>query len=87
MALSLYLAFDAELNDKGVWRAVEDAAIAALHLLSLKQMCQLEWASCQLKPKQMTSRLNTLFMKRALESVDTCSREDMMNISQGFRQK
>jgi hypothetical protein len=49
--LSLYLAFEAKLNDKDVWRAIEDASLTSLHLLNITEMSQLEWASTQLKPK------------------------------------
>ena len=34
--LALYLAFESKLNDKSVWRAIEQAALDNLHLLSLK---------------------------------------------------
>jgi len=35
--------------------------------MDLRQVCKLEWASTQLKPKQTTSRFNTLLMKVAQE--------------------
>jgi hypothetical protein len=34
--LALYLAFEAKLNDKAVWRALEQAAEGALHLMDLR---------------------------------------------------
>lgn len=36
--LSLYLAFEAKLNDKGVWRAIEDASLTSLHLFNITQV-------------------------------------------------
>lgn len=85
--LSLYLAFEAKVNTKEVWRAIEDASLTSLHLFSTKQICQLEWASVQLKPKQTTPRFNTLLIKHALEQVHNCNLDDLINILQGFRQK
>lgn len=41
----------------------------------------------ELKPKQVTSRLNTLLVKRALEAIDTASATDLMDILQGFRKR
>lgn len=37
--LSLYLAFEAKLNDEQVWKVLEEACLASLHLFSLKQVC------------------------------------------------
>ena len=34
--LALYLAFEAKLNDKSVWRQLEAACYDSLHLFSLK---------------------------------------------------
>ena len=70
--LALYLAFEADFNSKAVWRALEDASNANLHLFTTRQICQLEWASTQRKPKHTTARFNTLLMKHALEKIDTC---------------
>lgn len=64
---ALYLAFEAKLNSKAIWRAIEDSSLAALHLLNVKQICQLEWATNQLKPKHTTGRFNTMLMQHALE--------------------
>jgi hypothetical protein len=36
---ALYLAFEAKLNDKKIWRTIEDAAYPALHHLNLTQVC------------------------------------------------
>ena len=58
--LALHLAYDAKINDKEIWRAIEDTSVASLHHMTLTQVCQLEWATMELKPKQVTSRLNTL---------------------------
>jgi len=44
----------------------------------------------ELKPKHVTSRLNTLLIKRAIEAIDSGSAQtaaDMIDIIQGFRQK
>jgi hypothetical protein len=49
--LSLYLAFESKLNDRDVWRAIEDASLTSLHLFNITEISQLEWASTQLKPK------------------------------------
>jgi len=49
--LALNLAYDAKVNDKVIWRAIEDASIASLHHMTLTQVCQLEWATMELKPK------------------------------------
>jgi hypothetical protein len=87
ISLSLYLAFEAKLNDKSVWRAIEDASLTSLHLFNITEISQLEWATNQLKPKQTKPRLNTLLMKTALEKVDTASPEELMHIMQGFRNK
>lgn len=43
--LALYVALERPLNSLELWRAIETAALEALHLLSLKQVCQLEWAT------------------------------------------
>ena len=85
---ALHLAYDAKINDKQIWRAIEDAAVVSLHHMSLTQVCQLEWATMELKPKQVTPRLNTLLVKRAIETIDTTtSAADMIDIIQGFRQR
>jgi hypothetical protein len=85
--LALYLAFEAKINDQQVWSCLEDAALATLHLLDVTQMCQLEWASTQLKPKRVSPRLNTLLIQTVLEKADTLSPEDLMDVMQGFRNK
>jgi hypothetical protein len=33
--LALHLAYDAQVNDKDIWRAIEDAAVASLHHMTL----------------------------------------------------
>ena len=66
---------------------MQDACLAQLHLFTLKQICQLEWASSQLKPKQTQSRFNTLLMQQALDSVDKASVDELNYIMQGFRNK
>jgi hypothetical protein len=42
--LSLYLAFQAQLNDKYIWRAIEEAALANLHFFEVKHASQMQWA-------------------------------------------
>jgi len=39
--LAKHLSFGAKLNDKFVWRAVEEAILHNLHLYDLKQICQI----------------------------------------------
>lgn len=68
--LALHIAYDAKINDKDIWRAIEDASYAGLHHMTITQVSQLEWASMELKPKHVTPRLNNLLMKRAIEAVD-----------------
>lgn len=85
--LSLYLALERKLNDKEVWSAIEDAALASLHLLSLREVCQMQWASAQQKPKRTSARFNTLLMQKALEAVPRSSALDLSLIMQGFRNK
>ncbi len=41
----------------------------------------------ELKPKLMTSRLNTLLMKRALDSLESATLPDLIDLVQGFRQR
>jgi hypothetical protein len=36
--LALFLAYDAKINDKEIWRAIEDAAVASLHHLTVTQV-------------------------------------------------
>lgn len=33
--LALHLAYDAKVNDKEIWRAIEDASVASLHHMTL----------------------------------------------------
>lgn len=62
--------------------------MSSLHHLTLTQICQVEWASMELKPKHSTPRLNTLLQKRAIEVVDgSGSVSDIIDILQGFRQR
>jgi hypothetical protein len=67
--LALHLAFDAKVNEKEIWRAIEDSAVSSLHHLTLTQVSQLEWATMELKPKKTSSRLNTLLQKRAIDAI------------------
>lgn len=45
--VALQLAFESKVNDKQIWRAIEDASVAVLHHMTLQQVCQLEWASME----------------------------------------
>jgi len=85
--LALHLAFETKLNDKKVWRCLEEAALVNLHLYSVTEMCQLEWATTQLKPKQVTSRINTMLLAAVLEKLHECNADELMHIMQGFRGK
>ena len=86
--LSLHLAYDAKVNDKQIWRAIEDAAVASLHHMTITQVAQLEWATMELKPKHVTPRLNTLLIKRALETIaSSTSADELIDVIQGFRQR
>ena len=88
--LALHLAYEAKVNDKQIWRAIEDATYASLHHMTLTQVSQLEWATQELKPKQVTPRLNTLLMKRAIDAVDggaAATPSDFIDLLQGFRHK
>lgn len=64
------MAYDAKVNDKEIWRAIEDASLAGLHHMTLQEVCQLEWATMELKPKHVTARLNTLLQKRASDALE-----------------
>lgn len=85
--VSLHLAYDAKINSREIWRAIEDQCLKVFHHLTLLQKCQLEWATRELKPKQTTARFNTMLMKPVLEAIDTASVEELMYIMQGFRRK
>jgi len=37
--LALHLAFESKVNEKHIWRAVENAALENLHLYELKHTC------------------------------------------------
>ena len=84
---ALHLAYDAKCNDKQIWLAIDDAAIASLHHMNITQVSQLEWATMELKPKHVSARLNTLLQKRAGESLEAATAEELMDVMQGFRQR
>jgi len=42
--LTFYMAFEAKLTDKYIWRAIEAAILENFHLYELKHTCQLQWA-------------------------------------------
>jgi hypothetical protein len=85
--LALHLAFEVKSNDKSVWRAIEEAALKCMHLFTVTEMCQLEWATSQLKPKQTTARMNTLLLAEILDKLYSCNAHEIMHIMQGFRSK
>lgn len=58
-----------------------------MHLYSTTELCQLEWATTQLKPKQVTSRLNTVILSAVLERLPSCNAQELMHVMQGFRGK
>lgn len=35
----MHIAMESKSNDKAVWKALEDAALAIMHLLDTKQVC------------------------------------------------
>jgi len=80
--LALYLSFEAKLNDKQIWKAVESAALENLHLYELKHTCQLQWAVTQLKPKYTSSRFDNMLANAAGQVIDTgdVTAEDFHNI-------
>ena len=67
----MHLAFEAKLNDREIWRAIEDAALANLHLFELKHICQLQWAVLQLKPKRTSARLDDILYNVVIQRVET----------------
>ncbi|CDW86618.1 UNKNOWN [Stylonychia lemnae] len=85
---ALHLAYDAKLNDKEIWMAIEDASYPALHHFTNLQVAQLQWAVQELKPKHVSPRLQTLLDKRALETIEnTNDHMELIDIMQGFRKK
>ena len=68
--LVYYLSFEGKLNDKRVWSAVEDAALASIHLFDLQRSCQMQWATNQLKPRHVSNRFGTMLFKQAMDKVD-----------------
>jgi hypothetical protein len=87
--LAMYLSFEAKLNDKYVWRAIEDAILQHLHLYELKHICQIQWAVTQMKPKFTSARLDNMLYNLANEKIEsgTMSVDDFHHITQGFRMK
>ena len=85
--LALYLAYEAQLNDRDVWRLIENVSLEQFHQLSIKELCQLEWASMELKPKITSARYNTLMTSKAIESIEKATQEELMYIMQGFRKR
>ena len=87
--LALYLSLEAKLNDKYIWRAIENAALENLHLYELKHSCQMQWAVTQLKPKFTSARFDTLLFQSARAKVESgaVSVDDFHHIMQGHRNK
>lgn len=87
--LSYYLSFEAKMNDKVVWRAVEEASLANIHLLDLKQSCQLQWGTMQLKPCMTSVRFRNMLFAQAREKAEQGlnSPEEFHWIMQGHRIK
>lgn len=87
--MALYLSFETDLNDKLIWRAIEDAALENLHLFDLKNSCKLHWALTSQKPKMTSARLDNLLSKMALDRIESGieSADDFHHIFQGHRNK
>ena len=85
--LSLHLAYEAHVNDRALWRAIEDQALASMHHMTMTQVCQMEWATMEQKPKQVSARLNTHLQKRAIEHIEKATASELIDILQGFRQR
>ena len=85
----MYLSFEANVNDKLIWRAFEDAALENLHLYDLKHTCQLQWVVTQHKPRFTSQRFNNMLYKIASDKLDseTVTTEDIHHILQGHRSK
>jgi hypothetical protein len=84
---SMYIAFEAKVNERSLWRAFENAVLENFHLYDLKQTCQMMWAIKQLKPRYTSDRFSNMLYKVAGDNLDsgktTC--EDIHNIMQGHR--
>jgi len=87
--LSRYLTFDAELNDKEIWRTLEDGILANLQFYDIQQLSQIQWTLGTLKPKQTSSRLDNILISQALEYLEkgAVNAQDLHFITQGFRKK
>ena len=87
--LTFYMAFEAKLTDKYIWRAIEAAILENFHLYELKHTCQLQWAVSQIKPKHTSSRLDNMLQKVALDYIEKGieTPEDFHHIMQGHRNK
>ena len=87
--LALYVAFEAKINEKELWRALEQAALDNLHLYGLEDICRLEWATAQLRPKQTTQRFGTLLSEKIEQVLESraVSHHDLCVILQGTRHK
>ena len=87
--LAYYLSFEAKLNDKHIWRAIEDAALTNFHLFDLKKSCQMQWATTQMRPRHVSTRFSNMLFMQALEKVQqgVNSPEEVHWIMQGNRNK
>lgn len=83
------MSFEAKLNDKLIWKAIEEAALANMHLLDLKQSCQMQWGTSQLKPRTTSVRFGNLLFAQALEKAEQGlnSPDEFHWIMQGHRNK
>jgi hypothetical protein len=85
--LGIYLAFAPLPNLKSVWREWELRVTDAMHLLSVKQICQAQWACTQKKPKHTTAFFNKHLFQTMFDKVDDMTVEELQHVMQGFRSK
>ena len=60
-----------------------------MHLFSLQQTCQLQWALTQLSPRFTSLRLHNIFMAKAIEAAEAgiTQPDDFHFIMQGHRNR
>ncbi len=87
--LALHLTFKEQLNDKQIWHQTEAAILDMLELFTLEEICLLEWATQELKPKQVSAHLSTLFFQKVSNALveNTANLSDLWHIQQGFRKR
>ena len=77
-----------KISAKPFWKELEDALLTNLHLYSIEQICLLEAARSEIKPKPFTQRFNTLLHAEALKVFKKGPKlNELMHIIQGFRKK